>query len=391
MSSAENASLRARQQVGPFVAAALKLYSAGLCPIPCGGANGKIPLVRWETWKRRPSLETVSRWTASPRFSRANIGILTGLSVIVVVDCDDPSQLEQLIARFGHTLLVIATPSGGRHLWYRSSGERCANLRNEGFAADVKGLGGLVIVPPSTRGQGGNDLGQYRFLRGDWDDLPDLPAITPAGQASLKRRSVGGADGARLRVERRTRQVLDGERNNTLFRYAIRIARGCKAEVELIEELQVLNYQVCDPPLSEEETARVAHSAWGYEETGSNFSASGGFSCNYILIEVIGDAEAFWLFAWLRRFHQQNEQTRGLFAISARAMALAGSIPTMSEHSIRRARDLLVKAGVLIVEHQGGKGQGDPSLYRFARLDLLRPVSRDRSRLSASYTRGPDR
>jgi Primase C terminal 1 (PriCT-1) len=59
------------------------------------------------------------------------------------------------------------------------------------------------------------------------------------------------------------KRVLDGERNNTLFSSALRIARGCEAEVELIEELQVLNHQVCDPPLSEEETARIAHSAWG--------------------------------------------------------------------------------------------------------------------------------
>ena len=40
--------------VGPFATAALELHACGLAPIPLGGDDGKVPLVRWKTWNRQP-------------------------------------------------------------------------------------------------------------------------------------------------------------------------------------------------------------------------------------------------------------------------------------------------------------------------------------------------
>jgi hypothetical protein len=92
-------------------------------------------------------------------------------------------------------------------------------------------------------------------------------------------------------------------------------------------------------------------------------------------MELLGGPDAFWLFAYLRRFHHRRGNTGRIFAICPRAMAQAKSIPTLSEHSIRRERDHLIRIDVLIEVHRGGMKPGDPNTYRFARLDQLRPAS----------------
>ncbi len=58
----------------PFAAAAVDYCNAGLAVIPC---NGKIPAVKWETMKHRPSRATVKKWADSK--PEANVGALTEL------------------------------------------------------------------------------------------------------------------------------------------------------------------------------------------------------------------------------------------------------------------------------------------------------------------------
>ncbi len=77
----------------------------------------------------------------------------------------------------GHPL-VTGTPSGGVHLWYRTTGERC-QVRLDGLKVDIKGIGGMVVVPPSIRPTGQHAGKAYTFVKGSWDDLIHLPTITP--------------------------------------------------------------------------------------------------------------------------------------------------------------------------------------------------------------------
>jgi putative DNA primase/helicase len=65
--------------------------------------------------------------------------------------------------------LIVRTPSGGAHLWFRSQG----NVRNStdkiAPGVDTRGDGGYVIVPPSQSGSG-----DYAFDSGGLDDVADL-------------------------------------------------------------------------------------------------------------------------------------------------------------------------------------------------------------------------
>src|SRR4026208_1777596 len=120
----------------PFAEAALDLAKRGLAVIPCPGDDGKSPLgaiSNFHLWKRRPSINTVSDWIF--KWGDANIGIITSLSSLTVADVDEGGRdADEIMRRAGDTPLMIRTPSGGLHLYYRSRGEKSANLRSCGLA-----------------------------------------------------------------------------------------------------------------------------------------------------------------------------------------------------------------------------------------------------------------
>ena len=106
-----------------FGNAALSLNQHGLAVIPLGGSDGKKPLLAWGTWRHRPGSKFLTELIQ--RYADANVGVVTQLSGVTVVDIDDPKLIDPMIRRFGDTPLKIGTPSGGVHLWYRMNGERC--------------------------------------------------------------------------------------------------------------------------------------------------------------------------------------------------------------------------------------------------------------------------
>src|SRR5687767_5580732 len=100
--------------MGAFADAAIELHARGMGVIPTGGEDGKTPLVRgWSKW-RGQTRETVEAFAR--KHPAANVGVITGLSRLTVVDCDDERTLADAESRFGHTPLVARSPRGGGHL-----------------------------------------------------------------------------------------------------------------------------------------------------------------------------------------------------------------------------------------------------------------------------------
>ena len=106
----------------PFGEFALLLARLGLCPLPCGGKDGKRPLIKHAHWLSPPSEHAIAR--LAQQHCRANVGVLTGLSRIVVVDIDteDLSLIRQIQHRFGPTPIQIRTGSGGQSLSFDATG-----------------------------------------------------------------------------------------------------------------------------------------------------------------------------------------------------------------------------------------------------------------------------
>jgi hypothetical protein len=215
--STENTGSKVPVQSGAFAAAAEQYWRHGFAPLPLGGPKGNEPLVsQFTKWKKRPPLEKIHEW--AQRHPAANIGIVTGpVWGITVVDVDDPEILGAVLSRFGESPIRVSTPRGGTHLWYRSSGEACVNLRPEGLEADVKGRGGIIVCPPSVRPSGEFAGCSYELVTGcSWAGLKDLPTIKQ-----------GALSAPPAAVVTPLRAVAQGRRNNTLFRKLLRQVRYC--------------------------------------------------------------------------------------------------------------------------------------------------------------------
>jgi hypothetical protein len=238
--------------MGAFGDAALRYAALGMAPIPCGGADGKQPLVRWRHIRCPVPARPLELWRRT--FADANVGIVTGASHVTVVDVDDPSLAADMVRHCGNTPLITQTPRGGLHLWYRNSGERTVT-RLDGARVDVRAIGGFVVVPPSRRP---DKSGAYEIVQGTLDDLKGLPPVRsgalPLAASALRVKMPKGG----------TTPLLDqgiasaGARNDTLFRALLREARLCRTLDELRVQAMTLNAVICRPALPEPEVAKTA-------------------------------------------------------------------------------------------------------------------------------------
>jgi len=145
-------------------------------------------MIEWEQYSQTPPTEDEIRkwWTKWPT---ANIGLITGrVSGVVVVDIDtkkgaDPNSVYDKRP----TNLIARTGSNGFHLFYDYPGgvSRVPNRVNAGGikGVDVRGDGGIIILPPSIHETGR----RYAFVReGDpGHDFPDwlLHSSEDSGEA----------------------------------------------------------------------------------------------------------------------------------------------------------------------------------------------------------------
>lgn len=349
---------------GPFAMAAEELWRQGFIPLPCpmNDGYGKKPGVRFKDIKSHPDFRVIKGWIA--RFADANVAVLPGMRGLTVVDLDDISLMPNVIRRFGETPLITSTPSNGRHLWYRSSGERCSNLRQrEGLAIDIKGLGGIVVVPPSRRLTGPHAGRVYAFERGTTSDVEGLPTLRPGSLRDNNAWTMSqlSETGTGIRIS-------PGSRNKDVFRSLLRDAPFCSIYGDLLDCANGHNSN-CEPPLSEDEVSGICKSVWNYQRDGRNFV--GLAQRVYIATEELdalarksGGSDALMLLLSLRRAHWN----RPVFAASPDAMARHSMVPgwANSPHRYRRALLALVEVGLLSIVHRGGRGPRDPRIFAFS-------------------------
>ena len=153
-------------QLGPppratMLGAALWYASVGLPVFPLQ-PGGKIPFPRSRGVKDASTDEAVVRGMfAVP----ANIGLATGHRVDAI-DFDGPSAHVEWGRRYPtwddagvHVLGTVATPRpGGIHVYVPATG--APNAAGLVPGVDYRGLGGYVVVPPSS-----TPIGHYRWLR----------------------------------------------------------------------------------------------------------------------------------------------------------------------------------------------------------------------------------
>ena len=328
----------------PFGEAAHQFAGKRIVVIPCGGDDGKRPLVRWRRLTPAAFHKQLPNWLK--RLPGANLGIACGPSRIVVVDIDDPGLLPTVFARFGETPLITRTGSGGYHAYFDNSDAAigCYNLRKaEKLPIDIKGAGGVVIAPPSRNPATG---GLYVFHRGSWADLQNLPPLrtdslpTRGGQT---RRKESNGTGDRLAT------VGVGQRNDALFQLLLREARSCDDLNALLNVARTRNDHLFEAPLPDSEVLATAQSAWRYEVEGHNWV---GRSSRTILaredIDVFahhkkgGDGLILWTLL------NSQHKNRKHFVVDREAMAAANVITGWTAWRYRKAIEALCELGILI-------------------------------------------
>ena len=340
---------------GPFAEVALMLRDRGLAPVPCiADDDGKKPAIAWGRWRQRPGLGAYTGLVR--RFPWANVGIATGLSNVTIVDIDDLELVPRMLQRFGDTPLITETPSGGRHLWFRSSGERSANLRfREGLAVDIKAMGGFVVTPPSVRPSGPAAGRRYVFRTGSWDDICHLPTLR-----------AGSLPSDRIALRSRSHPIQVGCRNDTIFNQLLRHAPACDNLGALKDVAEGLNEE-CEPSLSESELTKIATSVWRIQSENRNFVGQEPrvlFTKSEInaFMSYPRGPDALMLLAVFREYHFDRPE----FAASPVGMADSKLILGWAHGRYRLALKLLLELGLLAIVHSGGRGRHDPRLFRLS-------------------------
>jgi hypothetical protein len=309
-------------------------------------------------------------------FGDENIGILCKPSNVTIVDIDDTSLIDDMRKRFGDTPLQTESPSGGVHLWYRSNGEPCRNLRaSENIAVDIKAggasKGGLIVVPPSTRPDGRS----YRFIEGSWEYLEAIPKIKPGSlpdpppKTKLQAIKEGASDEGALSDSQpgighnSGRYGDEGHRNDTLFRHLLRATSICKDFDALLAEARDRN-SLFFPPLGDDEVIKVSRKAWSYHENGSNWNGDGESRMALLrkhfrsIFSLSSDAVVL-----LHILIDAHGKSYAPFPISPAAMLRDKVVPSWGIKKYKNARDILLEQGVINLVHKGGHYEGDASLY----------------------------
>jgi hypothetical protein len=290
------------------------------------------------------------------------IGLACFRNKITVLDVDTPDErvLADALSRHGHTPFIVRSGSGNWQAWYRNSGEGRRIRPDPSKPIDILGHG-YVVAPPSKARRG-----YYQLVQGSMDDLDRLPRMVKQAANDLGEKLAVEAVQASmddLETSRRGTfgKIREGSRNDNLWRYCMKVIRGCAKVEDLMEKAMEYNRETFYEPLPDAEVLKVVASAMVYEREGKNWFGHGArVVVDHDVVDNLASSEphAFALLSILKRHHWGRE-----FAL---AKAFAESLG-WTLRSFKEARSILVQRGLIECVHLGGKGPKDPPIYRFSK------------------------
>lgn len=156
---------------------AIGLARAGLAVFPC---LGKKPLLKWKMFSTRSPDEVADMWAHFGGDPQPAIDC--GKSGLLVVDLDRKNGKDgvagwdALLDGQGANVdgcLIVETPSGGYHVWYRQHRELKLGNKTGSLppGIDIRGIGGFVMAPDCVMPDGT----LYDVVAGTLETLPIVP------------------------------------------------------------------------------------------------------------------------------------------------------------------------------------------------------------------------
>lgn len=241
--------------------AALSYAKAGWSIIPMAPGS-KQPLLAWrEFQERQASREEICAWFK--RWPDANIAVVTGaISGLVVIDIDPrhggEASLQNLEGEIGQipSTIEARTGGGGRHLYFAHPGQTLRNRTALRPGIDLRGDGGVIILPPSLHPSGG----RYAWVDGHAPGQAEAAPLPPLLLAELAAGEQHPGHPLIYWRELVAAGVDEGERNNTIASLAGHLLWH-EVDPDVVAEMLVCWNQVrCRPPLSQEEVLRTVGS-----------------------------------------------------------------------------------------------------------------------------------
>lgn len=240
--------------------AALGYARRGLAVFPLAEGT-KIPCIQGGFTQATTDEEQIRAfWSVRPM---CNIGIATGgmSNGLVVIDVDLDNEkgedgyvaLKAWEAEHGDMPegACATTPRGGMHLYFVSD-EPFGCSVNHDMGIDVRADSGFVVAPPSVR----EDGRAY-----EWDlhiDDYGIPRADANVKAFVRKMQEGHVGVDKFELPDR---IKNGERNDTLFRYACSLQAHSVPDDVIIASVLGVNKSLCDSPLNDAECEKLVKSA----------------------------------------------------------------------------------------------------------------------------------
>ena len=233
-------------------------------------AFDRVNIDNWTTLAVKPDKRPLDDWGAQgdpnrfdyrnsedifARFSRVDaFGVVCGASGLIIVDLDNEDAIRLYVERFGMPETRIVITPRGRHLYFLAPEDITIGPATDILPGiDIRAGNSYAIMPPSrTAG------GEYRWA----NDLPIAPL--PANLRAFLEQEIDAA-AAQYEIEPGER-IKEGNRNDTLFHYALKLLRaGVTPDVALVM-ITSLARERADGELKETELKAVIKGAVKHEQ-----------------------------------------------------------------------------------------------------------------------------
>lgn len=238
-------------KLGTLADAALSYARQGWPVFPCE-PRGKRPLCSHGLKDATTDETQIRAWWK--RWPDANIGYPTGDLVVLDVDgAEGENLLTALELANGMLPQTQTVKTGrGRHLYFKPAGVKIRNSAGKlGKHLDIRAEGGYAILPPSIH----ENSGRYQ-----WEGEAE-PALLPAWIAEKCAERQGKERSKGVTGDK----IPEGQRNSYLTSLAGSMRRRGMGEAAIEAALLKENQERCNPPLSDEEVRKIAHSVGRYE------------------------------------------------------------------------------------------------------------------------------